>query len=83
MDENGQLHASAALPPWKEPPVPIGWETGRAPQSDWTLEKKKVSNLYRESKPGLPARSLIDIPSTSDYVVDDRFLPRPFLFIVC
>jgi len=32
MEVSGQLDAPAALPPGKEPPVPIGYWTGR-PQS--------------------------------------------------
>jgi hypothetical protein len=30
MEVNGQLHALAAFPPWKQPPVPIGWVGPRA-----------------------------------------------------
>jgi hypothetical protein len=32
MEVSGQLHAPAALPPGKEPLVPIGWRLG-VPQS--------------------------------------------------
>jgi hypothetical protein len=32
MDMTGQFHASAALPPGKEPPVPIGLEAGWPPE---------------------------------------------------
>jgi hypothetical protein len=28
----GQLYAAAALPPEKEPPIPVGWEVGWAPE---------------------------------------------------
>jgi hypothetical protein len=28
MELNGYLHALAALLPWKEPLMPLGWETG-------------------------------------------------------
>jgi hypothetical protein len=28
LEVSGQLHAAAALPPGKEPPVPTGWEVG-------------------------------------------------------
>jgi hypothetical protein len=40
----GQLHAPAALPPGKEPPVPILWEAGWAPEPVWTLWRKQKYN---------------------------------------
>jgi hypothetical protein len=57
---SGQLHASAALPPEKQPPVPIGYEDRWAPEPGQDdMEKKKFLPL-----PGLelwpfdrPARS--------------------------
>jgi len=36
MEVSGQLHAPAALPPGKEPLVPIGYEAGWAPEPFWT-----------------------------------------------
>jgi hypothetical protein len=33
---SGQLHAPAALPPGKGPPVPIGQEVGWTPETVWT-----------------------------------------------
>jgi hypothetical protein len=33
---SGQLHAPAALPTAKKPPLPIGQEDGRAPEPIWT-----------------------------------------------
>jgi hypothetical protein len=48
---SGQLHFPAALPPGKEPPVPIGWVGPRAGLDD--LEKRQFLNL-----PGLEFRSL-------------------------
>jgi len=37
-----QLHAQAALPPGKVPPVPIiGLEAGCVPQQDWTWWRQK------------------------------------------
>jgi hypothetical protein len=35
-DVSSQPHAPAVLPPGKEPPVPIGQETGSAPEPIWT-----------------------------------------------
>jgi hypothetical protein len=36
MEVSGLLHAPAALPPWREPPVPTGQEAGWNPESVWT-----------------------------------------------
>jgi hypothetical protein len=38
---SGQLHAPAAFAPGKEPPVPIGYEAGWAPEPVWTLETRE------------------------------------------
>jgi hypothetical protein len=38
MEMSGQLQAPAVLLPGKEPPVPIGWETGCSPEPVWTNE---------------------------------------------
>jgi hypothetical protein len=37
MEVGGQLQASAALQPEKEPLVPCEQKNGRAPQADWML----------------------------------------------
>jgi hypothetical protein len=39
--EVSQLHAPAALPPGKEPSVPIGWEAGRTPEPVWTRWRRE------------------------------------------
>jgi len=36
MEVSGQLHASPALFPGKEPLVPVGYEAGWAPELVWT-----------------------------------------------
>jgi hypothetical protein len=36
MDMSGQLHASAALLPEKEPLVPVGYDAACAPEPVWT-----------------------------------------------
>jgi hypothetical protein len=46
---SGQLHAPAVLPPGKEPPVPIGWEFGLAPEPVWTTWRRENSLPYRDS----------------------------------
>jgi hypothetical protein len=46
MDVSGQLRAPAALPPGKEPPVPIGQEAECAPESVWTLWRRENSCSY-------------------------------------
>jgi hypothetical protein len=38
MEVIGQLHAPAALPPGKKPPVPVGLEAGWAPEPVWTVQ---------------------------------------------
>jgi hypothetical protein len=38
---SGQLHAPAALPPVKEPQIPIGQETGWDPEPVWMLWSKE------------------------------------------
>jgi hypothetical protein len=56
MEVSGQLHAPAALPPGKEPPVPIekgGWV---GPRVGLDAVKRKILHC-RESNPGRPARS--------------------------
>jgi hypothetical protein len=49
---SGQLQAPAALPPGKEFPVPIGYESGWDPELVWALCRREKSFLYRESNPG-------------------------------
>jgi hypothetical protein len=46
MEVSGQLHALAALPPGKEPPVTIGYEAG----VDMVSKKKFLSPRW-ESNP--------------------------------
>jgi hypothetical protein len=43
MEVRGQLHASAALPLVKEPPVAIGEEAGWAPEPVWELWRREKS----------------------------------------
>jgi hypothetical protein len=51
MEVSGQLHAPAALPPEKQPPVPIirGWVGPRAGLD--VTEKIEISCPCRESNP--------------------------------
>jgi hypothetical protein len=50
-----QLHALAALSPGKEPPAPIGYEAGWAPEPVWTLWREEksctIENRTRVIKP--------------------------------
>jgi hypothetical protein len=62
MEVSGQLHAPAALPPGKDPPVPNGQEAGWAPESFWTQlrrDKKKHYCPCRELNHDRPARILV------------------------
>jgi hypothetical protein len=51
MEVSGQLHAPAALPPGKEPLVPIGQEAGWAPEPFWMqcLNGSGVKRKYNGS----------------------------------
>jgi hypothetical protein len=51
MEVSGQLHALAALPPGKEPLLPIGWEAGWAQSRSGRGGEGKNSQPRRESKP--------------------------------
>jgi hypothetical protein len=57
MEVNDQFHTPAALPPEKEPPVPIGWEAGWVPVSLYVMEKGKILHC-RELNLRHPACSL-------------------------
>jgi hypothetical protein len=43
MEVSGQLHASAALPPGIEPPVPFGYDAEWASVLVWTLWRRENS----------------------------------------
>jgi len=45
MEVSGQLHASAALPQGKEPPVPIGLENGWATEASLKAMAKGIPSL--------------------------------------
>jgi hypothetical protein len=47
---SGQLHAQATLSPEKQPPVPMGYEAGWAPEPVWTTWRREKSCPYRYSK---------------------------------
>jgi hypothetical protein len=51
MEVSGQLHEPAALPPGKEPLVPIGWEAGWAPEPVSTEGEEKNSQLLPVLEP--------------------------------
>jgi hypothetical protein len=46
---SGQIHAPAALPPGKEPPVPIGYEVGWTPEPVYTTWRSENSCPHRDS----------------------------------
>jgi hypothetical protein len=47
MEASGQLHAPAALPPGKAPPIPTGYEAWWAPESVWMLWRRDKSCTAR------------------------------------
>jgi hypothetical protein len=49
LELSGQLHAPAALPPGKEPPVPIGEEGRWTPEPVWTTWRRENSWPYGDS----------------------------------
>jgi hypothetical protein len=60
MKVNGLLHAPATLFTAKEPPIPMGYETGRIPEPVWTLWRRKKSLATagnRTTIPWLPSSS--------------------------
>jgi hypothetical protein len=73
MEVSGKLHAPAALPLGKEPPVSIGWKDGLAPEPFWTVSKRKIPIPRRESKPDHP----IVQPVASRYT--EWVLPGPII----
>jgi hypothetical protein len=52
MEVSGQLHAPAALPPAKEPLVPVGWVSPRAVLD--AVVKRKIASPRQESSPRTP-----------------------------
>jgi hypothetical protein len=42
MEVSGELHAPAALPPGKEPPVPVGYDAGWATEQVWTTWRREA-----------------------------------------
>jgi hypothetical protein len=65
---SGQLEVPASLPPGKEPPVPIGQETGWAPETVWTTWSRENSLLYRDSNSDLSVVQPVDSRYT-DYAI--------------
>jgi hypothetical protein len=86
---SGQLHASAALPPGNELPIPMGQEVRWAPDLGLTLRKRKIYcilwewNADQSSNPEpirytdssvVASAAVTDITETSESV--DAFLSR-------
>jgi hypothetical protein len=87
MEVSGQLHASADLPPGKEPPVPIRYETGWAPDQVWTTWRRENSWPYRDSNTDpsavQPVASLCTDWAIPDGSVHSTFLySQSFLFVL-
>jgi len=71
MDVSGQLHATAALPPGKEPPGThwIGGWVGSGAGLDM-VSKKKIPSPSRESNHDRPVRGLVIL---TDLLSKDAF----------
>jgi hypothetical protein len=63
MEVIGQLHASAGLPPEKEPPVPIEQEACSAPQPVWTFRIRETSL----PRPGIEPRTVQPVAYSVDH----------------
>jgi hypothetical protein len=73
MDVNGQIHATTALPPGKEPPLPIRLEVWPAPRASLEgVAKRKIPTPTQESNPDRPDRL------ASSLVATPTELPRLF-----
>jgi hypothetical protein len=49
MEVSGQLHAPAALPPGKEPHLPVEQEAGWAPEPVWATWRSENDCFHRDS----------------------------------
>jgi hypothetical protein len=49
MEVSGELYAPAALPPWKEPAVPIAKEVGWVPEPVWTTWRSENPSPRQDS----------------------------------
>jgi hypothetical protein len=58
---SGQLHAPGALPRWKQPPAPIGYEAGGAPEPVWMMWSKEKSLVPAVNR--TPAVQPVAIPT--------------------
>jgi hypothetical protein len=80
LEVSGQLHALAALPPEKEPQVPIGQEDGWNSEPVWTIWRSENSWPHRDSN----SDSSVVQPVTSRYT--DYSIPAPdkhkYLYVI-
>jgi hypothetical protein len=78
MEGNGQFHVPTALPPGKEPPVPVRYEAGWVPESAWTTWRIHLVSAGNKT----PAVQPVAIPtelsrlSAIDSIVRKRAIPR-------
>jgi hypothetical protein len=68
LEVSGQLHAPAALPPGKQPPVSIGYEAEWAPEPVWTTWRKEISLPYRDSNSD-PSVVQLEVSRYTDYAI--------------
>jgi hypothetical protein len=72
---SGQLHAPVALPPEKEPPVPIGLGAGWTLEPVWTMWRREISIPYRDTD----FDPSVVQPVASHYTSPAIFAPRVYL----
>jgi len=81
MEESGQIYATVASLPGKEPTVSIAQEAGWAPEpvcTRWRGEKNTCP--FRESNSARPACSLVTLLTELNFTMYDRMNNKCYLF---
>jgi hypothetical protein len=73
---SGQLHAPAALPPGKEPPVPNGYEAGWAAEPVWNSWRGEKSCPYTDSNLDPSAIQPVAVPTALSRLPQKRAVAK-------
>jgi hypothetical protein len=65
---NGQLNTPANLRPWKELPVPHGWETVCAPEMVWALWSRQQYLITTRNRAGFVDRLALSLVTSVGYI---------------